>query len=289
MLNIPANHGLPYIEQREFDVAHDAEAIDEALAWLAGSDRAATLLCADGRRRVGLSADTFDRLDDFTLGKAYLPYWERSRFAVEDMPTIQDVLMAADGDLLEDVFLELLESAPSPSGRPEAAGALAHALLEVGCLKHLDFESCDDNPLVAVPYAFYRCDPATKIATREMQVRVYPVAEIGQWNPLPYLSDARYSWPKALGFKAWFGGVSIRDSYRALAWFIGKMLMSSFVEYGIWLGDLPDDGADDPTQELMEAALASFRARMEDLASRIITPDDRAAVSCQEEEASVSA
>jgi len=78
-----------------------------------------------------------------------------------------------------------------------------------------------------------------------------------------------------LGYKAWFGGVSIRDEYRALAWLICKMLRDGLVDYGIWMGERPkDEQASAYVESLNVAADAELAQRMKELSARICSPED---------------
>jgi hypothetical protein len=95
----------------------------------------------------------------------------------------------------------------------------------------------------------------------------------------------RYWWSDVLGYKAWLGGVSIRDQHLSLAWLLCKMQKDGLVDYGIWMGDRPaSELADEYVRDLNVGADSELEGRLRDLARRIRDPKDLVTISFEMEQ-----
>ncbi len=284
MFDMPINMDSLRTVEREFEFPASNADVDALFSWLEDKQHVAIILEDGIRKFAALPLETHNKLDDVVLRDAYLPHWELTGFAAEDMPTIHDLFWAADEPLLFKCVEEVLRNSPSPSGHADIMGASSHAKTLFHCLKDFDYDSCDDHPIVVMPVVSYFSNPDSSCLVAQYETRFFSLKELRKANPKPLTSNSEFWWSQTLGFKAWFGGISIRDSHRTLAWLICKMLRDSFVDYGIWLGELPTNKADERIEALNNSAADDLRNRKRDLLERIVPKDKLETVSFEIDE-----
>lgn len=270
MFDMPIDLDAFHTVEREFEFPVSNDDTDALFSWLENKWHVAIILDGGIRKFAALPLETYNKFDDVVLREAYLPHWELTGFAVEDMPTIHDLLWAVDEPLLFECVEEVLRSSPSPNGKADIMGASSHARMLFHCLKDFDFDSCDERPVIVMPAISYYSTPDPDVFMAQYETKSYFLEELRGAKPKPLASNTQFWWSRALGFKAWFGGISIRDSYRALAWLVCKMLRDSFVDYGIWLGEPPANKADEHIEELQNSAEDDLHARERDLLDRLV-------------------
>lgn len=284
MFDMPINLDVLRTVEREFELSDLNDGADALFSWLEDEQHTAIILEGGIRKYAALPLAIYDKFDDVMLREAYLPHWELTGFAVEDMPTIHDLLWAADELLLFECVEEVLRNAPAPSGNANITGASSCAKALFHCLKDFDFDSCDGRPVVVMPVISYYDSSDSDSLVAQYETRSYHLDELRGPNPKPLTSNSRLWWSRALGFKAWFGGISIRNSYRSLAWLVCKMLRDSFVDYGIWLGERSANRTDERIEGLSNSAEDDLRERGRDLLERLVPLEKLVSVSFEIDE-----
>lgn len=271
---IPDYDLLKYSTKEFFNsVAH--ECVDEAIAWLEEShdgQRVAILRASSSERSfVMMPIALYERLDDLKNAESFLPHWELDSILTEDLPVVRDVLVAANDELLFTCVRELLDDALYPNERPDIAGACDYIQRMTDIVRGFEYDA--SSSIVMLPRCRYRV--GAKGVTREMQTISLTFDNAREGNVTRECVDRIKWWHYTLGRKAWFGGVSIRDEYRALAWLLCSMHVDGLVDYGVWMGGRPErDYAHPSVRELNKNADEDLRQRVRDFADRLCEPDD---------------
>ena len=96
---------LPRHETEEFCGDDLKECFDNALAWIddaPGGLRVAKVWPSGGETYVVMPVALYERFDDLANQESYLPHWELDGIEAEDLPTVRDVLVAANDGLLRE-------------------------------------------------------------------------------------------------------------------------------------------------------------------------------------------
>lgn len=257
-------------EVREFETPQNDKDFDEMLKWLEERNHVAVLRDGSKVRCTLMPAELNDAMDDVSHANEYLPHWELKGFAVEDMPVFRDLLCAANEDFLMDNVWDLLLEAPSPSGKPDVRRACEHVRSMLDCLREYEYDSCDSKPVVFMPLAVFDGEEKDSCVKSHMEARLFSLAAIKDADTSQAKTRLRYWWHDTLGYKVWFGGVSIRDSYQAIAWIVCKIFKESMVDRGIWMGDMPEKPRTEAFCIFKRNADENLRERMRDLNARLV-------------------
>lgn len=224
----------------------------------------------------------YEQFDNLANAESYLAHWELDGILAQDLPTVHDVLVAANDDLLFECVREVLDSALYPSERPDIPGACDYIRRMTGIVREFGFDPCDS--ILVLPRSRYRV--AGERIERDMQVTSLSFRDARAGN-ISNARDRRLKWwHHTLGLKAWFGGVSIRDEYRAIAWLLCTMQADGLVDYGVWMGGRPTKDYDHPSvRKLNEQADDDLRRRAKCSMERLRDPQDMSTISfeCERE------
>lgn len=256
------------------------ECVGEAIAWLEESrdgHRVAILQPSSGERSYVMMPNVlYERLDDLANAGSFLPHWELDGILTEDLPVVRDVLVAANDELLFECVREVLDDALYPNERPDIAGACDYIQRMTNVVRGFGFDTC--NSIVMLPRCRYRV--GVEGVTREMQTITLTFDDAREGNVTWAYANRIKWWHHTLGLKAWFGGVSIRDEYRALAWLLCSMHADGLVGYGVWMGGRPmRDYAHLSVRELNKNADDDLRQRARDVVDRLCDPNDMTTIS----------
>ena len=262
------------------------ECFDEALAWLddaPGGLRVAKVWPSGEETYVVMPVALYERFDDLANQESYLPHWELDGIAAEDLPTVRDVLVAANDGLLQECVREVLEEAIYPNESPELERGCDYIRRMTNILRDFDYNPC--NSIVLLPYCRYRV--GGKGTVREMQVITLKFDDARNGRIVRACDDRLDWWHLTLGLKAWLGDVSIRDQHRALAWLLCTIHADGLVSYGVWMGGRPSREYTDPSvRELNEQADDDLRQRAKKAMERLRDPKDLVdlSIECEQED-----
>lgn len=273
-------------ETEEFCGDDLKECLDNALAWLddaSGGLRAAKVCPSGEDAYVIMPIALYERFDDIVNQESYLPHWELDGIAAEDLPTVRDVLVAANDGLLRECVREVLEEAIYPGESPKLDKACDYIRGMTDILRDFEYDPC--NSIVLLPYCRYRAGGEGTV--REMQVITLRFDDARNGRIVRACDDRLDWWSLTLGLKAWLGDVSIRDQHRALAWLLCTMHADGLVSYGVWMGGRPSrEYTDQSVRELNEQADNDLRQRAKNAMDRLRDPKDLVdfSIECEQED-----
>lgn len=273
-------------ETKEFCSDDSEECFADAVAWLDGTGdyrRVAKVRSTGEGAYALLPMPLYERLDDLANQDCYLPHWELDGLVAQDMPTVRDVLVAANDDLLAECVREVLKEAIYPNEDPNLDGAFGYIRRMTNVVRDFDYDQC--NSIVLLPYCRYRV--GKKGILREMQTITLRFDDAREGRIVRACDDRYDWWEITLGLKAWLGGVSIRDQHQALAWLLCTTLADGLVSYGVWMGGRPSrEYTDSSVKELNERADDDLRQRAGDAMDRLRNPKDlvNCSFECEQED-----
>lgn len=262
-------------ETKEFCASISNAHIDDALAWLDESyngQRVAVLRPSSaGQAFVMLPTTLYHHLDDLANSESYLPHWELDGILLEDLPVLKDLIVAANDDMLRTCVREVLSGAIYPSEKPNIAGACGYICRMTNVLRRFDYDPC--NSIVMLPYCRHRVGDEGVI--REVQTIALSFDNARKGNVVWEDKDRIVWWRHTLGLRAWFGGMSIRDQYYALAWLLCTVHADGLGIFGVWMGDRPAREYNHPSAaELNKRADEDLRQRAKSFVNRLRNPKD---------------
>lgn len=151
--------------------------------------------------------------------------WDAKMMEVEDLPTLSDVLRAADAELLADEVLRCCApKAPSKKARAKARGKLIETVHEISAMEPRTSDSADEMvllPMLSCKYEGGRSGGKFMLA---MEAELVSVGELwragaelggrmseegdGSRERLTAYSYVLEPWDKVLGYRVWMGGFS---------------------------------------------------------------------------------
>ena len=157
--------------------------------------------------------------------------WDAKMMEVEDLPTLSDMLRAADAELLADEVLRCCApKAPSKKARAKARGKLIETVHEISAMEPRTSDSADEMvllPMLSCKYEGGRSGGKFMLAVEAELVSVGELwragAELGgrmseegdgSRGRLTTYSYVLEPWDKVLGYRVWMAGdFSRRERY----------------------------------------------------------------------------
>lgn len=261
---------------KEFQDMTRDKTIDEALAWIRERDGHVAILRNEEAQKYALMAiENFNYLDDVASAYAYLPHWEMNGFAVDDMPTVQDVFRGADTNYLLTELTTLLKTFYKDMNQENLKAVKRIARHTLCYARDILFTSRINSYRIILPYAAYQEFADDDSIRMKMETREFAAREVRSGEHLVVGHEVDFEAPDILQHKIWLGGLTIRNSYRVLAWILLKLSASELTESDISLveKDTQEKQAG-YLSELLEASRADLGSRAKELSARIVDPED---------------
>ena len=261
---------------QEFWNSGEENAFEEAVKWVKKQEGHVVLL--NGAQNEGLATmtiETFNILDDYASAHAYLPHWEMYGFAVDDMPTLQDLLIGADTDYLLAECLKVVQQA-NRNLTDETAIQIRFVVNKyLQEVRETLFTSRINSSSIIMPTEIYWADDDGSSVYSQMQATLFSAQDIIDNKTNDARRQINFDTPKVLQYKTWFGGLTIRNTYRSLSWILLQILHSDFEKENIEICITREtQEADSRFDEFYNAEKENLKTRIKDLAERIVDPEE---------------